>query len=194
MESLRTFIACELPADVRAALGAIQRSTQKQTPDSMRCVKWVNPDGIHLTLKFLGATPADSVDAIVQAMQEAANSARPLALQLSRPGAFPNAHRPRVLWVGIEGDVAPLQRLQAAIEATVAPLGFPSENRPFSPHLTLGRLRDDAAPDDRCDIAAAVTALRPEPVPFMVSSISLMRSDLLRDGAVYTRLAEIRLG
>jgi 2'-5' RNA ligase len=99
-----------------------------------------------------------------------------------------------VLWAGLQGDLASLQALQAAVEKTVSPLGFPSEERRFSPHLTVGRLRDDASPEARAYLGSAIQALHLAPAAFTVRGISLMRSDLQPQGAVYTRLYEARLG
>jgi len=193
METIRTFIAIELPAEIHDALAAAQHELQRADPGAARCVRWVAPGSIHLTLKFLGQTPGAKVEAIRQAIERAAASAPCLALRLGHAGCFPNVRQPRVLWIGVEGDLAALSRLQSAIESTVSPLGFPSEKRPFSPHLTLGRVRDDATPEQRRRLGSAVAALQPSNARFTATSVSLMRSDLRPEGAVYTRLAEVEM-
>ncbi len=193
MERIRAFIAIELPIEIKDALAAAQHELQRADAGAARGVRWVAPGSIHLTLKFLGDTPTDKVEAIRQAIVQAAGNMAPIALRLGGVGCFPNPRQPRVLWVGLEGDLAALSRLQAAIESTVSPLGFPSEKRPFSPHLTLGRVRDDATPDHRRRLAAAISTLRPSTAHFTATAVSLMRSDLRPEGAVYTRLAEVEL-
>ena len=194
MDTLRSFIALELPSDVKEALGKTQKALQAYDQAASAVVKWVAPDSIHLTLKFLGETPLAKVNAIEAGMAEAARGCRPLTLRLGPTGCFPNGRQPRVLWVGVLGDLDALERLQAALEKSVAPLGFPTEGRRFSAHLTLGRVRDDARPELRRRLGAAVQALHPAPATFTVSSLSLIRSDLQREGAVYTRVAEAQFG
>ena len=189
MESVRTFIAIELPAQVRAALGQAQQMLQAAAPADGRMVKWVTPASIHLTLKFLGDTPLTGLDAIRAALLRSTAGRQTLALHIGRAGCFPNARQPRVLWIGMEGELEGLAALQSAVEATVSPLGFNTERRPFSPHLTLGRVRDDADAISRQRIGAAVQTLRPPALSFTATGISLMRSELQPGGAVYTQLA-----
>jgi len=193
METIRTFIAVELPADVREALGKAEAMLQTADPGAARSVKWVAPASIHLTLKFLGDTPVATLEAIRAALEQAVAGKHHLSLHLGKAGCFPNARQPRVLWIGVEGETDGLARLQAAVETTVSPLGFPTESRGFSPHLTLGRVRDDASPDARQRLGAAIQSLRPPLVSFMATGVSLMRSDLRPSGAVYTQLAEAEL-
>ena len=189
METVRTFIAIELPTAVHNALASAMTTLRAADAVAALSVKWVDVHSIHLTLKFLGETPVDKLAAIGAALTSAASSSAPLPLSLARAGCFPNPRQPRVLWVGVAGDLNGLAHLQAAIERTVSPLGFPTEARPFSPHLTLGRVRDDATADSRQRLGAAVLALHTPPVEFTAASVCLMRSDLRPGGAVYTRLA-----
>lgn len=193
METIRTFIAIELPQDVRQALAQAQSALRSASGEAERWVKWVQPGSIHLTLKFLGETPSSRLEAIGQAMATAVQGRCPFPLRLGQAGCFPNARQPRVLWIGLAGEMESLHSLQAAVEATVAPLGFPTESRRFAPHLTLGRLRDDASPEARRRLGAAIESLHAPDISFVADSISLMRSDLRPTGAVYTCLAEIPL-
>lgn len=194
MDVVRAFVAVELPIDIRRELDRAQRVLQATAAGAARSVRWVDCDGIHLTLKFLGDTPLSGIDAIRSALQQASTASRPFTLQLGEAGCFPNPRQPRVLWIGVSGEVDAARTLQGAVERTVSPLGFPSESRSFSPHLTLGRVRDEAAPDARQKLGAAVLSLHPAPLSFAVSSVSLMRSDLRREGAVYSELAVVALG
>ena len=193
MQTIRVFIAVELPPDLRDALGRAQRTLQAVDAGAARSVKWADPASVHLTLKFLGETPAAKLEAIGAAMQQAVAGRHALVLSLGAPGCFPTSRQPRVLWIGVTGEVDALSQLQAAVEATVSPLGFPTETRRFSPHLTLGRVRDGAAPDAAARLGAAIRSLKPIAVSFVVTGISLMRSDLQPAGAVYTRLMEAAL-
>jgi len=193
MDSVRTFIAIELPPPVRDALAQAQATLRAADAAAARSVKWVDPPSIHLTLKFLGDTPVERLDAIGAALAGAVASGASFTLSLARAGCFPTPRQPRVLWVGLGGDLAALSAVQTAVERAIAPLGFPTETRPFSPHLTLGRVRDDALSGARQSLGMAVTSLRLPPARFAVSGVSLMRSELGPGGAVYTRLAEAAL-
>ncbi len=115
-------------------------------------------------------------------------------LALGGTGVFPNPHRTQIVWVGLSGVLEPLLALQKNIEAEVSPLGYPTEARPFSPHLTLGRVRDYASPGQRQSLGELVTGTHFEnSPPFEVTSVSLMKSELSRSGATYTQLASTPL-
>src|SRR5437660_12146600 len=147
---LRAFIAVQLSDDLKRQIGSVQAELQREVPGSARGGKavkigWVQPEGIHLTLKFLGDIQEAQVDALREILSKAAASARPFTLEARGLGAFPNPRAPRVIWLGLHGshdDMADLQRLQAAVEDGLAGLGFPKEARAFTPHLTLARIRD----------------------------------------------------
>ena len=146
-------------------------------------------------MKFLGNIDAGRVDDITQGMQRACRELAPFKLALSNLGVFPNASRPRVVWAGVQGDLEPLVRLQTGIETHLARLGFPPENRPFTPHLTLGRVRDQASNPQRSRLGNAVSACFTEaPQPWSVQAAHLVRSDLGPRGATYTNLASVPLG
>lgn len=191
-EVLRTFIAIELDEPVRAALGMVQDELKPRVPKGS--VRWVDPAGIHLTLKFLGETPATRLPAIEAALRAACAPFSPLDLIVEGRGCFPNFRRPNVIWVAIRDRGSALARLQRAIEEHIAPLGWPAEKRPFRPHLTLGRVNRDLRPDEQAAVGAAVEAFEVEQIATVrVTSVSLMRSDLRPTGAVYTRLFEVAL-
>jgi len=160
------------------------------------CAKWVNPDSIHLTLKFLGNVDAGKIDAIALSMRDAAQSVNPFQLEIKELGAFPNLRRVQVIWVGLSGDMEKLESLQKRIECNLVPLNFPPEKRPFIPHLTLARLHDYTAPEKRQALGELVAKTKNDSnLIINVNSISLMRSQLTRTGAIYTRLcsAELKL-
>lgn len=136
--SIRLFVAVELTAEVRAALAGVQDAVQRQLPP--RAVRWTNPGGIHLTLKFLGDTPAGKVEAIAQALGAAAGGFEPFDFTVAGFGCFPNARRANVLWVGVPDAPRALAGLQRAADLQLTRLGFEREPRAFAPHLTLGRV------------------------------------------------------
>ncbi len=192
MGTLRTFIAIELSRELKDGLGRLQESLRGQMPP--RSVRWVQPDGIHLTLKFLGDTPEDKLKAIEAALARAAAESAPFSFTVGSLGCFPNARQPRVVWVGLQEPTGALARLQQAVEAHVAPLGFPTEKRPFSPHLTLGRVQKHASRSEVRQIGEVVAASTVGTLGQMVATaVSYIKSDLRPSGAVYTTLFEAKL-
>ena len=191
MEQIRAFIAIELSEELKASLARLQ-GLIKQGSESY--VKWVDPQGVHLTLKFLGNISVDKVSEISKAIAEVASSAAPFRLELTEFGAFPNLKAPRVAWVGLGGDLESLLRLQRGIDQALIPLGFPAEARAFSPHLTLGRVRDQAAPPERRKLGQRIASLKVQGQPSLyVDKVSLMRSQLTSKGAIYSRLSAAEL-
>jgi 2'-5' RNA ligase len=178
---MRLFIALGLPQEVREELARLQ-GRLRGLP-----VRWADPAGVHLTLQFIGETPEASAPALLEAL--AGLPAAPFPLRLDGQGAFPNLRQPRVLWVGLGGDLTALGRLQAAVLAATAPLGFAPEARPFRPHLTLGRVRQDAGLEERRAVGRAVEgAAPPAPLSWQAGAPTLYQSTLTPAGAVYTPL------
>src|SRR5512137_2266284 len=136
METIRSFIALELPDNVKETVALI---IKRLRPAQHRYVKWVAPEGTHMTIKFLGNIYQSQIPQITGIMKTAAGKVPPLDLRLGGLGMFPNEQRPRVIWVALEGNTEPLAEMQREIEKALAPLGFAPENRAFTPHLTLGR-------------------------------------------------------
>ncbi|MDM7999724.1 MAG: RNA 2',3'-cyclic phosphodiesterase [Dehalococcoidia bacterium] len=192
MELVRSFIAIDLPPAVRAELTSLEeRLKARRHP----FVKWVDPESMHLTLKFLGNVAVDSIPRIVEAMSNVARLHTPFGLRLGGMGAFPNWQRPQVVWVGVGGQLDRLNSLQKGLESALSPLGFPAESRPFSAHLTLGRLRERVTADERRRFAEfAQTIEAPAGLPFEVNVIRLMKSQLTPTGPIYSELAVARLG
>ena len=178
MTTIRTFIAIDLPPDVKAALADVAATLGERVPRGT--VRWVRPEQMHLTLRFLGDTPTGKLPTLADALDTLAANQAPFALRLTDVGCFPNARRPRVVWVGLGGEEAKLLALVAALEAALRPLGWPPEDRPFRAHLTLGRVKDERAAQG-VDWSAAVPALD---VP--VTAVHLIESQLRPEGSVYT--------
>jgi 2'-5' RNA ligase len=191
MEQIRSFIAIELPDEVKSALAQLQTQlkTGKQLP-----VKWVDPYSIHLTLKFLGNIDLNKIREVTGAMEAAAQGISPFKLEIKDLGVFPNLKRVRVVWVGVSGEVAQLSQLQQRTESNLVPLGFAREARSFTPHLTLARVREQASPDEQQSFGELIASTKFETVyEFDVDSINLMKSQLTREGAIYSRISSIKL-
>jgi 2'-5' RNA ligase len=191
-EEIRSFIAIELPEEVREGLARLRKKLER---GEHKFVKWVDPGGIHLTLKFLGNIPSKRVTEITEAIEEAAQGVSPFYLEISGLGAFPNLKQVRVFWVGIGGEVDKLSRLQQNIDSALAALGFAKEERPFVPHLTLARIREGASPPERRSFGELVgSTIFEDKYPVEVEAIRLMRSQLMPAGAIYTCLSLVGLG
>ena len=192
MDVVRSFIAIDLPAGVRAELTSLEEDFKARRHPF---VKWVDPESMHLTLKFLGNVAADSIPQIVEAMSRAAKSHSTFKLEVAGTGAFPNWQRPQVVWVGVGGELDRLNSLQKGLESALSPMGFSTESRTFSAHLTLGRLRDRVTPDDRRRFAEFAQKVElTASLSFEVNGIRLIRSQLTPAGPIYTELAVAKLG
>ncbi|MCH7836410.1 MAG: RNA 2',3'-cyclic phosphodiesterase [Chloroflexi bacterium] len=183
---LRLFVAVDLPEDVREALHRLQSDLRQQELSGLR---WVRPEGVHLTLKFLGETPAERVPAIEGALATALLGTEPFRLALGEPGTFGGRRGPRVVWLDITGDVQRLRGLQAAVERAMVGVGFAPEERQYSPHLTLARVPQPPRPGTAERVSRALEAVEPPRVEFEVREIVLIRSRLQPGGAEYERLA-----
>ena len=184
---LRTFVAVEIPAEVRAALAAVQSHLRQRRVRA----RWVRPQGMHLTLKFLGDIPADQVPSVAGALRTAAGVHVGFSLAAAGIGVFPGLRRPRVIWAGFSIGAGPLACLQARIEEGLAAVGFSREDRPFRAHLTLGRCSEPVAP---AVMAEAVNFFAGKCFgEFGVRGLVLFQSDLTPDGPVYAALARVKL-
>ncbi|MBA7659372.1 RNA 2',3'-cyclic phosphodiesterase [subsurface metagenome] len=191
MEQVRSFVAIELPEELKAGLTQLQAQLKS---GEQPWVKWVDPYSIHLTLKFLGNITVDRVGEITRAMEAAAQGIPPFHLVVKGLGVFPNLRRVQVAWVGLSGELDKLSQLQQRIESNLARLGFAPESRPFTPHLTLARLRNQASLDERQRFGQLITDTRFEAAyTIEVDTVSLMRSQLTREGAIYSRISSVGL-
>lgn len=194
---LRLFVAVELPEGAQEGLAATVGQLRRLTPAGVR---WVNPAGIHLTLKFLGEVDGGLAEPLLAGLQRetaAGMDKTAFPLYLEGLGVFPNRREPRVIWAGISGDLETLAEVQGRVEAAASALGLARERRVFRPHLTLGRVRDGVAPAARRGLGSVVAeqgaALAAE-YAWTVEEISLIRSVLTPQGAVYSALGTARLG
>ena len=184
---IRSFIAIDLPDATRQGLAAVQ----EQLRQSRAGVRWVKPSSIHLTLKFLGNIPAAQVEDIALAVAQEIRDQPPITLGAAGLGAFPSRRKPRVIWIGMEGEVQRLTRIQARVENALEPLGFVREKRAFRPHLTIGRVKDRRRLQSLIDAMAELKI--PEFDSFDVTEIILYKSDLRPTGAIYTKLHRMPL-
>jgi 2'-5' RNA ligase len=199
MDAIRAFIAIDLSTELRKQLSVIIRQLQEGCVNSggetaRKAVRWVPPDNIHLTLKFLGEVSVGNLQVLARMLKTETAHCVPFTVRINGIGAFPNMRRPRVIWVGSESPVA-LDNLQHAIEVETRALGYPNEDRAFSPHLTLGRMSQNASPAEIAAVSKALTGMKVDEVGFIqVNQIHLFRSDLQPSGAVYTSLQNFQLG
>ena len=186
-DTIRTFVAIELPHRVIASIAEIQSRFKEYGFN----IRWVRPENIHLTLKFLGNIAPEAVEKVCEAVSKAVSASGPLSLEAAGVGVFPHMRRPRVVWVGITGHTAGLRVLQKKVDAELLSIGFPKERRPFNGHLTLGRVKGSIPAKrfqeafDRCSDFHAGS--------FLVDELILFKSDLKSTGSEYTRLCQMRI-
>ena len=183
---MRTFIAIELEKEIRNALFQIQEELESSQAD----IKWVKPENIHLTLKFLGEVEETKIPEIIQRLQECGGQIKPFTIRISGLGAFPGLKSARVIWVGVKEDTDELTKLAKMIEDSLVKLGFPKEGRKFSAHLTLGRLRSNKNKDK---LGQKLEKIKIPELSQRINSIALFESVLHPTGAAYQKLSEIIL-
>ena len=183
---MRSFIAIELPEKVKSAISELQQELKKCKAD----IRWVKPDSIHLTLKFIGDTDEKILDRIVEATKAACGGYGRFNLETRGVGVFPDMRAPRVLWLGIS-DSDSLTGLQKSIEDGLVKLGFSPEKRRFRPHLTLGRFKSSSGKEGLYDKIEEHKNLKLGSIE--VKSIFLIKSELTSSGAEYTKIAGIDL-
>lgn len=190
MSLLRAFIAIAIPPEIKQAISNHTSSLRKE---SGRAVRWVDVNNIHLTLKFLGEVSVATLDLLTQTLRAECAQTAPFTVSIEGLGCFPNLRHPRVLWIGL---VVPpeVTHLQRQVEANATRLGYAPDDKPFSPHLTIGRVREQAS---SAELQALRNLLERTTVPnlgtFTVNEVHLYKSDLKPEGPIYTRLATARL-
>jgi 2'-5' RNA ligase len=193
MATIRTFIAIPLTRPVLDHLAELQCALSRG--EGGAAGRWVRPEGIHLTLKFLGDVPSERLPAVYRAVQQACGGRQAFEIEVGGLGCFPNARRPRVIWAGVREETGQLVDLQGAIEAALEPAGFRRERRAFTPHLTLARIKQRASARDIAALGQMVAASQDETrITQQATQVQVIKSDLRPEGAVYTVLSETRLG
>jgi len=187
-KNIRAFLAIEPPEDILQKISGLQEKLKREIRGK---ISWAKPPGQHLTLKFFGDISQDDVNNICAAVQKQTVSEPPLNLKIEKLGVFPDDRRPRVLWCGVTGDAEKLITLQKKLDGDFAAIGFPAEERPFRPHLTLARIkdwRDLMGMNEALVKYGTFTAGE-----FVCKELILFQSKLSAQGAVYTKLAEFAL-
>lgn len=187
MPAIRTFIAVDLSQEFKDRIGEIVSPLRPLS----RSIRWVRPAGLHLTLKFLGEIPEERLPAVVTALEEALCERPSFDFRLSGMGGFPNLRRPRVLWIGVPEGHEPLRELAGIVEKALIPCGFPPEKRPFSPHLTIGRVRSPRGLEAVLDRLPHIDF---HSGPITAGAVKVMKSQLKPTGAEYSALKVIDLG
>lgn len=190
MSLLRAFIAIDIPPEIRQAISSQTASLRKET---FHAARWVDVKNIHLTLKFLGEISGANLDLLTRTLRAECEQTAPFTVSVKGLGCFPNLRRPRVAWIGLAAPPK-LNRLQRQVESAAARLGYPPDDKPFSPHLTIGRVREQASP---IELQTLRSLLEQTTIPslgaFTIEEIHLYKSDLKPEGPDYTRLATARL-
>jgi len=191
MEKIRSFIAIELPQELKLALSRLQGELKSA---SSVPVRWVDPGNIHLTLKFLGDIDPAVTGQITATLENAAQGTHPFDIEASGLGVFPNMERIQIMWVGLAGELEKLGQLQKRIDTCLTPLGFPPETKAFTPHLTLARVRDYARRDERKSLGEIINGTSFEQkYKIKVNAILLIKSQLTQEGPIYSRISTTAL-
>ena len=183
---MRTFISIELPKELTFQIDQLQSALKKTNAD----VSWVKPQNVHITLKFLGEVKEDKIEGVYQATEQSVNGIRKFQVNLQGLGGFPNLKRPRVIWIGVEKGKEILAELYPKVEEQFFKIGFAKENRDFTPHLTIGRVK---FPKSLESLATEINKTTFETGEFEVKEVVVMKSTLLPAGAVYSPLKKVLL-
>jgi len=178
---MRTFIALELSNEVKNELSRLQTELKKTGAE----IKWVNPENIHLTIKFLGNIASDKIERIKKILDETSSRSAPFKISLFRLGAFPSLDRPRVIWAGIDRGCAEVEKIAGIMEEKFGVAGFEKNDRPFSAHLTLGRVRSGK---NIPGLKKAISAVEVRPGSCLIKHIGFFQSTLTPRGSIYTPL------
>jgi 2'-5' RNA ligase len=183
---MRTFIAVELPENIKNKIGELQAPLKRTNA----FVSWVKPENIHITLKFLGEVPEEKINEVFSAIEIALKETKKFKINLKGMGAFPDFRRPRVIWVGTGKGGEELLSMANKIEEEMEKIGFPKENRKFSPHFTIGRVK---SPKNIEKLMEKVKSTDFETEDIGVNEVTVMKSQLHPAGAIYTPLKKIPL-
>jgi len=183
---LRAFIAIQVPAEIQRAIADSTAALKSHLPKML--IRWVAPQNVHLTLKFLGDLSPAALEELAETLKVEVCSYSIFSISVGGLGAFPTPHRPRVIWIGLETPPA-LQVLRRGVETVAARLGYTPEGRPFSAHLTIGRVGQNVSSADLLRIRSMLESTRIGALgTFQVEAVHIFKSDLLPGGSVYTHL------
>jgi len=183
---LRSFIAIEIPVEIQNAIAHSIASIKNTLPKPL--IRWVAPHNVHLTLKFLGDVSPANLERVADTLKVETASHKMFSISIGGLGAFPTQKRARVIWIGLDAPPA-LAALQHGVDAVSVQLGYPREERPFSPHLTIGRVAQTASSTDLQQIRSALESTKVGMLGTVcVEAIHIFKSDLQPGGSVYTRL------
>jgi 2'-5' RNA ligase len=189
---VRAFFAVDLSGEARSRLG--EAAAEARNLLAGEPIRWVRTEILHLTLRFLGETEPDVLDRVRRGAEECGSTWRPFDLLVQGLGCFPDDRRPRVIWAGTADESGALVTIREDLERVARGAGFPPESRPFSAHLTLGRIKDRLSPDGGKRLAELVSRAASEVYGIVpVRTVELLKSDLRPTGPIYTRLATIVL-
>lgn len=192
MGTIRAFIAISLPEPIRQTLSNVQQQLRGRPGGTAG--RWVHTESIHLTLKFLGDVEESSLPAISARMRRACANVSPFDIAIEGTGCYPNTRRPRVVWAGVRKPHEALSNLQARVDAQMETLGHAPERRSYSPHLTLARVSADARSHDAAALGRSVADDPTGVIGILqVEDITLFRSELRPQGAIYTPMVRIAL-
>jgi RNA 2',3'-cyclic 3'-phosphodiesterase len=183
---MRTFIAIEIPSEIKSALAALQTDLRRAGAD----VSWTKLENMHLTLNFLGEVDEGRIGEVEKACVSSAAEIQPFTLSLNGTGVFPNARQPRVLWAGLGGEIEKAVEMRRLLEERLALIGFEPEAKDYRPHLTIGRVKSNRKTRE---LLALADGHRLPALSFVVTEIVLMKSDLRPEGAEYTPIARVSL-
>ena len=184
---IRSFLAIELPGPIFTKIGEVQGDLRSSRAD----VRWTNPETIHLTLKFFGNIEESRIDPIFKSIEEPIRNTPPFSLKVQGVGAFPHLKNPRVIWIGLVDEREALTLLQKQIETYLEKIGFQPEDRPFRPHLTLGRMKSTRGKEE---LAGRMERYREEEFgDFQVERVVLFKSELKPSGPIYAPLGDVEL-
>jgi len=183
---MRTFVAVELPEGIKNQIATVQADL-KRIPAQ---VSWVKPGNIHVTLKFLGEVPENKIEEVFSATEAGCNGTKKFRMGLKGLGGFPNLQRPRVIWVGTSAGEKEITELQEKVEKEIEKIGFPREERKFTPHFTIGRIKIPKGIEKLSEAVEKTEFSTPE---FEVKEVVVMQSQLNPAGAIYTPLKKIAL-
>ena len=187
IDKIRTFIAIELPDNIINAIGNMQKKIRRYGLK----IRWVRPENVHITLKFLGDIDPEMIQSIESCLKKTCKENNPIQLLSKGIGIFPGLKRPRVLWAGIGGDTDILKKLQQSLDDHLSTTGIPKEKRPFKGHLTVGRFKGHV--DSKKLISVIKTFSTFETDPFYAEALTLYQSNLKPSGAVYSKLSIVPL-